>query len=103
MSLFQTPASPGERRGALGSTEAFLVPGKLQGLYLWHRFSCLLEEAEARGTQSMLSLQEKLPPSVIAAASGQKAGLEHSEVPSHLKFSMTKAVLLKKKKRFWSP
>lgn len=32
MSLLQTPASPGERQGALGSTKAFPMPGKLQGL-----------------------------------------------------------------------
>lgn len=55
-----------------------------------------LKEAETRGTCPRLSLLEKLSPSVIAATSEQNTGLELSEVLSNLKFSMTKAVFLKK-------
>lgn len=54
----------------------------------------------AEGFAPRLSLLEKPSRSVIAVASGQKAGLELSEVPSHLKFPITKALLLYYKKSF---
>lgn len=58
----------------------------------------LLFLKSSRGQRGLpqVELTREPSPSVIVAASGQKAGRELSEVPSNLKFSTTKAVLLKK-------